>query len=147
MGIVLAALTCAVGLLSFRRVLRRDDGGQFALLLSFGLLFGGLIVPWGGVLGELRPFSVMDGLTHTPIKIPVEVQSLNGGGAYETLAPLVVGHETLNSLRLGILGLGGIGLLIWALQWARPSRVLRLAHFFSLFGVGGLALLLSLIHI
>ena len=55
-GIVLAALTCAVGLLSFRRVLRRDDGGQFALLLSFGLLFGGLIVPWGGVLGELRPF-------------------------------------------------------------------------------------------
>ena len=139
-GIVLAALSCAVGLLSFRRALRRDDGGQFALLVASVFLLAGLIVPWGGLDGAWRPFQAIDGLTGVPISVSVEVASLNGGGSYVTETPLMVGHDSLDSIRIGTLFAAFFAALIWAMQWARPSRPMRLAHFFSLFGVGALAL-------
>jgi hypothetical protein len=144
--IVVSALLFSLGVMSFRRILRRDDGGKMASLVALTLMLASLWGPWGGAEPEPRPFEALHAESVEQVEATVVVRSLEGEATRLETAPLRISHEGLETGRVICIVLVLMTLLFTFLEWASPTLFYRSGLFFFVVtsAIGGVVLLFSL---
>lgn len=143
LSIAVAAILFAVGVLCFRRYLRRGEGGRGASVVALLLTLLALFAPWGGFQEQGRPFAGVHAESGELAEGTIVLRELETGQTFVRTLPLRVSHEGLQEGRNICLALVFLALLFSVLEAAAPSVFYRMALVFTLSGavVGNLILL------
>ena len=126
--VLVSALLFSLGVMSFRRFLRRNDGGRMASIVACTLMLGALWGPWGSTVDESRPFEALHSETGETVQATAVVRSLEGGATRVETVPVRVHHEGLNTGRLICIVLVLMTLLFTFLEWSSPTYFIALVY-------------------